>query len=495
MYMMMNKSLLFALLLAFGLVVSCDDTTGAAGWEVMPSGDDVTTSSAIFSAPTRSVLANRVLITTSHSYLGCVIDPETDAMTRSSFLAQYHVMEDMALPDKGKIIKDESDQPVCDSCRIRLYFTKYFGDSLTTMKVRVRELNPDNIMEEGKAYYSDLDPSEYISPSPRIDQVSTYSIYDPKNPNAGSTASAYYRSITLKVPSGFGANILQDYYVAPQHFANSYEFIHNVFPGLYFESTGGVGNMLDVEFSTLDIYYSYHGETSDGRDTIYAGLTRFAATEEVLQNTTVDTSVPESLLDASNPFTLLKSPAGVYTEMTIPVDEIFGGEHSKDTLNSAQLMLDKYTGDEDFSSPYQFPAPTNILLLPKADLQSFFESGKLPDSQTSFMAKYTNGSYAFNNISRLIKSLFERRNKAAGVSETDSETQRISKVTAYNEANPDWNKVIILPVDAEYTSVTSLYTTSDMLTRLRNALGLSTIRLMGGGGTSPQIRCIYSHFE
>ena len=467
------KKIIPATVLALFFLTACDDTTNSAGFEVMPDGDNVVTSTAIFKTNTRSIAAGHVLINTPHSYLGCVIDPETDALTRSSFLAQFHVMNDYSQPEQSLTKTDDEGKTVCDSCVLRLYFTQYYGDSLTTMKARVRELSRENIMEEGKAYYSDFDAAEFLTDAPRVDKTTTYSIYDPTIPNSTLTNSSYYRNITISLPAAYGSEILRAYYTSPQHFANSYEFIHHVCPGFYVENVGGIGNMLDVEFSTLDIYYSYRGTATDGRDTTYTGISRFAATEEVLQNTSVETQIPEELLAEDNPYTLLKSPAGIYTEITLPIDEILGGEHAKDTLNSAQIVFDQYNTGSNLTNSFTLAPPANILMLPKSEMDEFFVENKIPDNVTSFMTQYNNGSYAFNNIARLIKTLYQRR----------------------DTSEPDWNKVVLVPVDAEYTSISTLYTTTQVLTRLRPALSLSTVHLAGASGTPPQISCIYSHFE
>ena len=431
------KKALYAAFAALLLLAACDDTTGAAGAEVMPQADDVVTSTAIFNAPTRTVAADHVLINTPHTYLGCIVDPETDALTRSSFLAQYQVMDNFTMPAQSLMVTDADGLVACDSCELRLYFSSYYGDSLTTMNVRVRELDRAKVMEEGQHYYSDINPSDYVAASPRVDRTISYSIYDPTNTTSVSLGSAYYRSIRLRFPAAYGAEILRTYYAHPEYFASSYQFIRNVCPGFYVENVGGVGSLLDVEFSTLDIYYRYHATTSAGTDTTYVGMARVAATEEVLQNTSVTTQIPDGLLAESNPYTLLKSPAGAYTEMTIPVDDILGGEHATDSLNSAQLILDRYNGDEAITSPFALEAPANVLMLPKADLYTFFEQSYLPDNITSFMAQYSNGAYAFNNIALLVTTLQARRDQGAGITPADTEAQRAAKAATYAEANPD----------------------------------------------------------
>lgn len=494
-YPRMKKFLLSAAVLATALFTACDDTTEAAGFEVMPHGDDIATSTAVFSAPTSTVESGSVLVATQRCYLGCMVDPTTGVRTRAGFLAQFRPIDDYAQPERSLIVEDENGLPACDSCDLRMYFISYYGDSLASMNVRVRELSRTRIMEEGQEYYSDITPADYLDDASRVDLSAAYSIIDPAKKNA-SANSMYYRSVSVRLPAAYGAEIIRAYYDNPTAFKTPYGFVHNVCPGLYVENTGGVGSMLNVEFSTLDIYYSYRGVKSDGTDTVYTGVSRMAATEEVLQNTCVETTLPETLLDPSNPYTLLLSPAGSNTVMDIPVDDILGGEHATDTLNSAQLILSRYAGLDGTENPFALQPPAHLLLVAESEREAFFLERKLPDGETSMLAAYNNGAYSFDNVALLIKHLQAVRLEAAGVVDTDTEPMRAQKLTVYDAANPRWNRVAIVPVDAEYTSVSTLAATSKILTRVRNALSLTAVALSGGtGGAAPQLRCVYSHFE
>lgn len=489
------KKLLSAAAFLLLALSACDDTTDSAGFEVMPQGDNVTTSTAIFSVPTQSAPTGSIYVNTSRCYLGCVVNPALGTRTRSSFLAQFRPIEDYAQPEAADVVSDDDGLPVCDSCQLRMYFTTYFGDSLAPINVRIRELSRTNIMEEGTTYYSDINPADYLDETSRLDIRTAYSIVDPANANS-TVSSNYYRVVTLRLPSEYGAGILRAYYDNPSYFTSSYNFIHNVCPGLYVEHTGGVGSMLNVEFSTLDVYYSYHSLTTAGNDTTLVGMTRLSATEEVLQNTVITTDVSDDLLTAANPYTALVAPAGVHTTAVLPIDDILGGEHATDSLNSAQLILSCYNLDGDGALQNILQPPTTILLLPVADRTTFFENGKLPDEVSSFMATYDNGAYSFSNIARLVKYLQNKRETGAGIVDTDTPAERTDKLAAYDAAHPEWNSVAIVPVDAEYTTVSQYYSTNKVLTRLRSALSLSAVLLSGGTGDgAPLLRCVYSHFE
>jgi len=146
-------------LLAFalaGALASCSDDTATLGTGVLPDFDKITTSQATYSVTSRSVKMDSVLANTSTCYLGSIVDPESHATTSCNFLAQYHMRENYSFPAKNRMVS-------VDSCNIRLYFRTYYGDSLTTMKLYVQELDTNKIMREGTHYYTTIDPGQYVS--------------------------------------------------------------------------------------------------------------------------------------------------------------------------------------------------------------------------------------------------------------------------------------------------------------------------------------------
>ena len=218
-----------------------------------------------------------------------------------------------------------------------------------------------------------------------------------------------------------------------------------------------------------------------------------AATEEVLQNTTVTNDNVSSLL-GDKPYTIVKSPSTVFTEVTLPISEIKSTVHENDTINSAQIFFRRYNSS-DYESQL-FSVPDYLLMVKKSEMKEFFEKNKLPDSNTSFLSVFSQNSYAFNNIARMINALAKERDTKAGVLPTDNDTQRASKRATWEAANPDWNKVLLVPVTPEYTTTTSYYgTVQKTLVRLRNNLDLTSVKIEGGSKYAPSISVIYSHFD
>ena len=169
------------------------------------------------------------------------------------------------------------------------------------------------------------------------------------------------------------------------------------------------------------------------------------------------------------------------------------GEHYNDTITNDTLVFRRYNSES--YSLYSLEPPTTLVMLKKAEMYNFFEEGKLPDNINSFYADFSNNAYSFTNIARLIQNMKQTRDKGAGVLPTDTEQQRNAKYQVWESDNPDWNKVVLLPVKAEYTTVTAYYQTNKVLTRMRNELGLSSVRIEGGLTNAPTMTVVYSNFN
>ena len=92
--------------------------------------------------------------------------------------------------------------------------------------------------------------------------------------------------------------------------------------------------------------------------------------------------------------------------------------------------------------------------------------------------------------------LKQERDNGAGVVASDTEAQRQAKYAVWEAANPDWNKVMLLPVDAEYATITSTTgTSSKQLMRIRHNLGLTSARLEGGKDNPVEVSVIYGTYN
>ena len=172
-----------------------------------------------------------------------------------------------------------------------------------------------------------------------------------------------------------------------------------------------------------------------------------------------------------NTCTYLKTPAGIFTEMTIPVDDIMKG-HENDTLNTVKVSLTKL--NNKVQKDYSLDNATSLLMIPKDSLATFFESNKTIDNKTSFLSGISGNTYTYSNISELVRRMYDKKMKGN-----------------YSE---DWNKVVIIPV--EYSSTTTSSTTSTY--KMNHQMTLSSTRLVGGSENPNgdiKLRVIYSKFS
>ena len=460
---------------------SCDDTTGTLGSGIMPDEDGLQISQATYKVFTRSLKADSVLATTDLCYLGRVTDPETNATTTGDFLAQFYLQDNYKFPHDSMMVKAENGKIEADSVTLQLYVSSYYGDSLNSLKIGIYDLDTLNVMKENESYYTNINPEQYVNKAPNaIRKEQTVSIKG-LNESVSSDNQAY-RNIQIKLPREYGTFIINQYYKNPDYFKNSFNFIRHVCPGFYIKTLSGNGIMFSIDVSTLSIYFRYKMN-----DSIYNGVNRIAATEEVIQNTHVENKNLDPLLN-EKAYTYLKTPSGIFTEVTLPIDSIYHGEHANDTVNSAKLIFTRQNNES--GSLYNLEIPTNILMVPKKQLYTFFEERKVADGIESYVTTFNReyNSYTFNNISQLIVKCQNNRKQGAGIQPEDSPQTCQNKYQIWEKENPDWNKVVLVPV-------TTTYNSSGTLSRVRNDLGLKSVKLSGGDTGNISISIVYSRFN
>jgi len=474
----MKLKYLASLLLATLFFASCDDNTGTLGYTLTESSDNLTISSDSFVVKSNSILVDSVLSRNTIAYLGKVRDPETGAYITGNCMIQFHTMDNTSMPDIDSILSKSGGEIIADSCEIRLYYSDYYGDSLATMKLTAYEM--DHPMLENVKYYSNFDPEAngYIRDGGyQVDQV--YSLSDYATSDSLKGTSTYTPSIRIwlndeytdknnKTYNNYGTYLMRKYYENPSNFTNSVKFLNNIAPGFYFKMKSGLGSMAYVRVSQLNAYYRFIYN-----DTVYNGVMSFSGTEEVLQTTYISND-DQTLqkLASDNTCTYLKTPAGIFTELTLPVTDIMNG-HENDTINSAKLVLTRINNSS--KSSYALDPPSTLLLIPSDELYTFFEDGKLPDYKTSFIASYSSSTntYTFNNISGLINYMRQR-----------------------GSSTSDWNKAVLVPVTLSTQTNSSTGLTS--ITACYHDMSLTSTKLVGGSANpydDIQIGVIYSKFK
>ena len=446
-------------------ISSCSEDTSTLGYSLTSDVDRFTIETDTFDITTRSIAAGSVLSRNAYSYLGRIKDPETGTYIKCDYTMQFSLLESevnsLFKSSESIFGRDENNQPIVDSCNVHILINTYQGDSLTAMKLALMELNKP--MKTTDAIYTDYDPEAAGIVRTDVGAVRSEKVYSASDLTLSDSMRNVYRTgkyfAYVKVPlnkeyidkdgkkyNNYGTYIMRKYYENTSYFKNFNSFIRNVCPGFYIKSTDGQGIIIEVAFTQLNIYYRYKSD-----DVVYSASCSLNSTDEVLKATHIsyDKTGIDKLVE-NDTCTYLKTPAGIYTEVTLPIDDIKKG-HENDTITSAKVTFTRMRPRSDLSEVI-LEEPTQVLLIEKDSLKSFFEDNGTPDNMKAYLATYNSNqkTYSFNNLSYMINRMYARK----GQSE-------------------NWNKAVLIPVEVQSNS-------SSTASGIANEMNVNSIRLVGG---------------
>ena len=450
--------LLTVLVIAALTFAACDDTTEGIGGSITNKIDNINISNSAFNVTTKSIVAGAVLSRNNMGLIGKMKDPETGNYVKGDYMTQLSVLPTFSVDTLDYIKQANKGSIEADSCYLLVSYNASYGDTIAPMKVTAYEMTRP--MSEDKEYYSNYDAF-------KEGWVSESNQHWSSNYNLSNTSDVKNFKIYLnkeykkdgKTYKNYGSYIMQTYAEHPEYFKTNFKFLHNVCPGFYIKNVGGTGNMAKIWNTELIFYWTRHKTINKDSTAVSIGYNRFDGTEEVLQLNKIENDTENLKKLASKDqekCTYLKSPAGIFTEVTLPIEDIMKG-HEKDTLNTATISFPRLNNvNED--NPYNFATPSTILMVQKDSLQSFFEKSKLADSRTSYTASYSStgtykNAYTFQNIANLVSAMYKNKGKGE-----------------------NWNKVVLVPVNVITT--TQGYTT--VISKINHDMSLASTRLIVG---------------
>ena len=468
------------------LLGSCTEDTDTIGTSLTDLEKTFVETAATYPITSNSVKAVNVFSRSRNGYLGKAKDLETDCYLTCNYMTQMRTMGKYQYPGIDSVninpakynpAIEKWKQVEADSCWLELYILSSVGDSLAPMKVSLREMSEP--YEEGVTYYVDFDPEALNMIRTGKGSVNSYMTYTISNHvfsdaerakstfnnyiSIGLNDSIYDKNDPTVKYNNYGTYLMRKFYnpETKANFLNQYKFTHNICPGFYIKHAGGIGNIATIYAARLVVAFVSNIDKK-------ASFSGFGGTEEVIQKSSLAQSDAElqKLID-NNACTYIKAPAGVWTELELPVEDIMKG-HENDTLNTARIFIPRL--NNDLQNEYAFNIPQTLLMIPTDSISDFFDNKKVANYRNTYMASYgskTNG-YTFNNISILISNLYHKK--------------QASNVSA------NWNKVTLIPVEATYSTVSS--TASQILTKVTHDMSMSSTKLVKDG---LQVSVIYSH--
>lgn len=452
--------LLTVLVIAALTFAACDDTTEGIGGSITNKIDNINISNSAFNVTTKSIVADSVLSRNNTGLIGKMKDPETGNYVKGDYMTQLSVLPTFSVDTLDYIKQANKGSIEADSCYLLVSYNASYGDTIAPMKVTAYEMTRP--MAEDQEYYSNYDAFKV-----KEGWVSENNQHWSSNYNLSNTSDVKNFKIYLnkkykkdgKTYKNYGSYIMQTYAEHPEYFKTNYKFLHNVCPGFYIKNVGGTGNMAKIWNTELIFYWTRHKTINKDSTAVSIGYNRFDGTEEVLQLNKIENDTENLKKLASKDqekCTYLKSPAGIFTEVTLPIEDIMKG-HEKDTLNTATISFPRLNNENE-DNPYNFATPSTILMVQKDSLQSFFEKSKLADSRTSYTTSYSStgtykNAYTFQNIANLVSAMYKNKGKGE-----------------------NWNKVVLVPVNVITT--TQGYTT--VISKINHDMSLASTRLIVG---------------
>ena len=436
-------------LLAVLFLISCDEDTSGLGGSLTPPGDVISVTNDSCFAQSRTIkAADSLIIMTSQCNLGRFTEQGSGARLEAGYMTQLNCMENFAFADSvygigNHVFPQWFIDKVGDQkpyyVNLTLYYTNYFGDETNPIKIDVFQL--DRMIDTETRYYPDTDPSLFCDIQSKPLASITVSGKNFQNSDSIRNLSGYNPHINIPLPDSLAQIILESYYDPERnhYFSDAKSFMENLCKGFYVRCSQGDGTMFYIDRTILEVNFKYISYNDDNEPKFESRIAEFQGNSEVVQlNCLKWTGLDNQLSD--NSCTWIRSPFGVLTEITLPIDDMRDNEH---VLNAAQLRLSTAVTP---SSKYKPSVPSTLLLIRKDNLQEFFNKNNTTDKTESFVATYSTkyGTYTYENIAAMVEKIYSDR--ADWIKENGGD------LATYEQARPDWNKVILIPVSANLDS-------------------------------------------
>lgn len=528
----------------------CDDNTAGLGLGMFPESDqNINGKLTTFDVTTESVHAGKIYAMSNIGYVGKFTD-ETFGTYQAGFLAELNCPKGTTFPgifnydkntafdnknkptqtmvgeggnakDKEDItfVRDENNKIIGNIHTIELYlwYDSYFGDSLTASRLSVYELgDAEKELNENNAYYTDINPEEFYTPQNLLG-TKAYTAVDLSVKDSIRNLSTYVPSVHVSFKDDaairIGKEIIQHAYKAGTNFDN--KAFREAFKGIYVKSDYGDGTILYINQIQMNVVYkSYAIDTIKGTilpktvvkdgespDSTYYGYRMFTSTREVIQANQLkndNTAIQDCI--KKDGWTYLKSPAGIFTQITLPINKI-ADQLQGDTLNAVKLGIPIYNETND--RKFGMSIPKSVLLIRNKYKDSFFKNNQLSDGITSSLFDYSSSTssltqYTFNNITQMInncladKEAAERDIREKGftkVSLTDPEgnvyEENVDNIEKWEELI-EWDKFVLIPVLVTKDASSNSYYSSSNVISIQHDLKPGYARLKGGSKGSQQ---------
>lgn len=392
-----NKPFITIVLLLATLVVGCQENNSiSAGASTLPD-NDIRVMSDTFAVTSQLDSCVAISLTPDSFLLG---ECDTHFGTiKADILTQLACPEGFVYPG--------GETAVVDSVCLYLYYKNWYGDGKTPLGITVYEMDKQSL-QENASYPNNLQISDYCSLAESAHIVTDSKIVVPATPSDSSYSSqndTYVPTIRIKLTDEFAQR-----FFAIKDF-DSQKAFNQLFKGLYICSDFGASNVLYINDITMTVFYHFTMNRAQLNDTIIHDTRSFYANEEVRQVNRFTYPNRQSILQQYSQVkdtNYIVSPANIYTELTVQMDEIYNRIDAQlgDTaayrvyINRADLTVDVLYSDSVTGRPrdnWDAPA-SHMMLIQKEKMAEFFSTNKTPSDSVAIITSLSATTDSLSNV-------------------------------------------------------------------------------------------------
>lgn len=396
--------------------------------------------------------------------LGNFSDP-TYGTTEGEILAQFTTPTDFSVPPTA----------AADSLSLTLVFNTWKGSKYSPVQIAAYEMDKGTL-NYNTTYYTTEDPTNYCSINNNVLLGKRISV---AVPDTISDTTSYQPHLTYKFTStdSKGYTLTQRFFKAATDgvtFKSQSSFL-NFFKGIYLRPEYGDGSIWNINHLYMTLYYHYHAFVSNKDTTLTSGLV-FPGSKDVRQIGLIShKDIVSTIASVPDSVTYVTSPAGIYTQVNIPVGAILNKAKQRfgsKVINFNHAGMTVEVTNRDTIHAYALQPPTTLMLTRKANLLSYLKNYNY-STDTIMTATYntTYHNYTFDLSTMLTAKL----HKYYGSSTIPA--------TAVEE-------MVLIPI--EYVTASS---TSSTITSIKQQSTVSAMQLRNKQCRSPlRINIFYNGF-
>lgn len=382
------------------VLTACKNDVTNAGSTLLDDDDAIIVLSDTFAIQSQIGSSAAIISQTDSFLLGEI---ETDyGLVHAAVLTQLACPEGYAYPDNA----------VVDSVCLLMAYSSWVGDGNSPLALDVYEMDRATF-DYSRTYKTDLQIEDYCSRTRCVLQHRPIVVASEKRDSISNSNGNYVPMLRIRLNDEFTSRF------ASIRSFDDQESFNRKFKGLLLETSFGSSTVLNVSDIALGVYYHFSYNKA-GNDTTVNDMKAFYANSEVrtINHVTYEDKNDwiEALQKDSDSYNYVVAPAGVYTRLSFPMDQMVDSIYDKlvvDTLpdgqvrykrpyvNLAEVRVDitnVFSGSSSDLTRNDWLQPADYMLLVREhSMERFFANKELPSDTCALLSAITSGTDSLGN--------------------------------------------------------------------------------------------------